>query len=197
MTLRRPELPPSAQPCRLADRALVWLVEPDSLTLRHMGVAGIAKGLVGAALLLWPLTACSADGSGSGAEASMPSSSESVNLPTTKDESDSGATTQGRQPTSEVLRLDRLPSDMRPDCSDGEVTRLIPGHSGWSSLRRAAAGLLRHPGADHSVIAPMNNAGVIVVLYRDDDTIKAAARLRRLDGRWFPNSIALCRATVS
>lgn len=159
---------------------------------------GIATGLVGAALLLGPLAACSAETSGSGAEASKPFSTVTVmNLPSIKDKSDPGAIRQTRQATSEVQRLGHMPWDVRPDCSDGEVSRLIPGHSGWSSLRQAAAGLLRHPGADHAVVAPLKNAGVIVVLYRDDDTIKAAARLRRLDSRWFPNSIALCRATVS
>lgn len=95
-----------------------------------------------------------------------------------------------------VQRLDQMPSGTRPDCRDGGVTRIIPGHSGWDSLTQAAVGLLRHPGADHAAMSPANGRRATIVLYRSDDTIKAAARLRRLDDRWFPDSIAVCQSTV-
>jgi len=97
-----------------------------------------------------------------------------------------------------VRWLGRTPSGIRPDCTDGQVTHIAPGHSGWRSLERAAAGLLRHPGADHAAILPVNikNARAVVVLYRKGDTTKATARLRRLHGRWFPSSIALCRGAL-
>jgi hypothetical protein len=37
---------------------------------------------------------------------------------------------------------------------------------------------------------------VVIVLYRFDDTVKATARLRRLYGRWFSDSLAVCQSTV-
>jgi hypothetical protein len=95
-----------------------------------------------------------------------------------------------------VQRLDRMPSATRPDCANGRVTRVVPGHSGWDSLKQAAVGLLRHPDADHAAVSPANGKRVTIVLYRSDDTIKAKARLRRLDDRWFPDSIAVCQSTV-
>ena len=120
-------------------------------------------------------------------------SAEQMDVPSSTSE----ATTQDQQATQEVQRPGRMPYVVRPECSNGRVTRVVPGHSGWPSLDRAAAGLLRHPGADHAAISPIDGGRAIVVLYRDDDTAKAAARLRRLDSRWFPDSIAVCRSTVS
>lgn len=98
--------------------------------------------------------------------------------------------------TARVQRLDQMPSATRPDCPDGRVTRVVPGHSGWDSLKQAAVGLLRNPGADHAAMSRANGRRVTIVLYRSDDTIKATARLRRLDNRWFPDSIAVCQSTV-
>jgi hypothetical protein len=96
-----------------------------------------------------------------------------------------------------MQRLDHMPSVTRPDCRNGGVTRIVPGHSGWESLKKATSGLLRYPGAGHAAMSPANGRRVTVVLYRSDDTIKATARLYRLDDRWFPDSIAVCRSTVS
>ena len=101
-----------------------------------------------------------------------------------------------QEAAARVQRLDQMLSGTRPDCRDGRVTRMIPGHSGWDSLTQAAVGLLRHPGADHAAMSPANESWVTVVLYRSDDTVKAAARLHHVDGRWFPDSIAVCQFTV-
>ncbi len=110
--------------------------------------------------------------------------------------SPSSVTASPNETTARVQRLDQMPSRTRPDCPNGRVTRIIPGHSGWESLKEATPGLLRHPGADHAAMSPANGGRVTVVLYRSDDTIKATARLRRLDDRWFPDSIAFCQSTV-
>lgn len=99
--------------------------------------------------------------------------------------------------TRPTRRLDHVPHSTRPDCSDGLVTRIIPGHSGWRSLDQATTGLLRHPGADHAAMPPVDDGRVTIVLYRRDDTTKATARLSRLHNRWFPDSIALCRSTLT
>lgn len=96
-----------------------------------------------------------------------------------------------------VRWLDHMPSGVRPDCSDGQVNRIIPGHSGWRTLKAAAAGLLRHPGADHAAVSPVRRGRATVVLYRRDDTTRATARLRLLHNLWYPNSIALCSATIA
>ena len=101
-----------------------------------------------------------------------------------------------QEATARVHRLGQAPSVTRPDCRDGRVTRVIPGHSGWDSLKHAAAGLLRHPGADHAASSPNHGGRATVVLYRSDDTIKATARLRIVDDRLFPDSIAVCQSTI-
>src|SRR5688500_10757111 len=51
-------------------------------------------------------------------------------------------TTPAPAGTSRPVRwLDHVPHGTRPDCPDGLVTRIIPGHSGWRSLDQATAGL--------------------------------------------------------
>lgn len=97
-----------------------------------------------------------------------------------------------------VQRLDHLPSGTRPDCRNGRVARAIPGHTGWESrsLREVAAGLLLHPGASRAAISPVVGGRATVVLYRADATTKATFRVSRLDGRWVPDSIAVCMSTV-
>jgi hypothetical protein len=110
-------------------------------------------------------------------------------------QSSEAASTQ--RTTPRVQRLHYMPSGLRPDCRDGRVNRIIPGHAGWRSLVRATAGLLRHPGADHAALSPVAGNRVTVVLYRGDSTTKATALLRHLDDRWFPDSIAVCRSTLS
>ena len=100
--------------------------------------------------------------------------------------------------TRPVRRLDHAPHGTRPDCPDGLVTRIIVTYlDGWRSVDQATAGLLRHPGADHAAMSPVDDGRVTIVLYRRDDTTKATARLSRLDNRWSPDSMAVCRSSLS
>jgi hypothetical protein len=98
--------------------------------------------------------------------------------------------------TAREQRLEERGAGARPDCRDGGVTRVIPGHAGWEALKDARSGLLRHSEADHAAWSPSSKGRPTLVLYRSDETIKASARLYRWDGRWFADSIAVCRSTI-
>ena len=102
-----------------------------------------------------------------------------------------------REATAVTQRLLDPRLGTRPDCRNGQVIRIIPAHSGWDSLRGAGRGLMRYPGADRAVLLSPAGRRATVVLYRSNDTVKAAAHLSRLDSRWFPDSITLCRSTLS
>lgn len=107
----------------------------------------------------------------------------------------STSSTAGPSPIApNIVRIDQVPTVKRPDCATGRVVNIVPGHSGWPTLRRAAAGLLRHPGAGHAALTPARERPVAVLLYRRDHTVKATAYLRQLHDRWYPDSIAICRA---
>jgi hypothetical protein len=102
------------------------------------------------------------------------------------------------QTSRRVQRLHHMPPGLRPDCRNGRVNRVILGYmTGGQSLGRATAGLLRHPGGDHVALSPVSGNRVTIVLYRGDGTTKATARLRRLNERWLPESIAVCRSSLS
>jgi hypothetical protein len=103
------------------------------------------------------------------------------------------AETSSRSP---IQRVSETPTHPRPGCPRDEVTNLVPAHAGWSSLDQAARGLLHHPGATHALTADPAHGRSVIVLYRNDDTIKARADMRHVQGRWFPNSIAVCTRTL-
>lgn len=104
--------------------------------------------------------------------------------------------TQSESALNEVVRLDHVPSARRPDCPGDRVRQLVVAHLGWPSLERAAAGLLRHPGADHAALTPVKNGHAIVLLYRGDDSRKAKIPVRHVQDKWFPDYYAVCRADM-
>jgi hypothetical protein len=126
--------------------------------------------------------------------------SNAAQKPPTAAASTSSDDTPPERMAARVLRLQQMPSGLRPDCRDGRVNRVIPGYAGWGqwgSPEKATASLLQHPGADHASWSPAASERVTVVLYRGDGTTKATARLRRVNDQWLPDSIALCRSNLS
>jgi hypothetical protein len=98
-----------------------------------------------------------------------------------------------RRDHGRFVRVEGRRIDTRPDCSGGGVARIIPGHSGWPSLRTALLGLLKHPGGDRAVVVALSRGRAVAVVFRRDGSVRARSALERFDQRWFPQNIALCR----
>ncbi len=91
------------------------------------------------------------------------------------------------------VRVEGRRIDARPDCGDGQVVLVVPGHSGWPSLREALIGLLKHPGGDRAVVVALSPNRAVAVIFRSDGSVRARTALERFDKGWFPQNIALCR----
>lgn len=97
---------------------------------------------------------------------------------------------------SSVRRVDRKPR-ARLDCSGGRPASIVPGHDGWDNLREGARDLLRQPGGYRAEVWKGGSRLAIVVVYLRDDTLVARSAIQWLDGRWFPQTITACPATLN
>jgi hypothetical protein len=94
------------------------------------------------------------------------------------------------------VRVDGRRIDTRPECGAGPLATVIPGHSGWPTLREATLGLLKHPGGTRAVAVSLSRTRAVIVIFRNDGTVRARSAVSTLDGRWFPENLTMCRRAI-